>query len=379
MRAMRFQAVSLFHFALVSAAVLLNSNNTHADTVYVWSNDDTIKRFDASGVYSLVLVSDLEVGANGHAGLALDNVGNLYVGAPAHSSIFRFSPDGTSSMIGYIDSVSGLAFDNAGVLYVTSPNWTGIGRPYWGPGYGLKVSTNTYATTNLSYPLNLCFDSAGTIYVANADYPPGMYPANSIENFSTNFTYLGSFATNLNNPWGLAFDDGGNLFVSNSGTNGTLSNTILRFTKDGVASTFANASNGLNSPRGLAFDSVGNLYVANYGNGTIDKFTPNGISSVFASGLNGPTSIAIFPGLHLWSAQPIKLANPKTQLNRSFQFDLVGNPGLAFKVMSTTNASLPMSDWAMIGSATETTPGLYQFADPLATNGVKCFYRVLGR
>src|SRR6266566_4284372 len=136
-------------------------------------------------------------------------------------------------------------------------------------GY-FDLSTN-YSQLHLSYPINLAFDRTGNIYVANSVFPffnPGPY-TNTIEKFSTNFVNLGSFATGLNKPWGLAFDISGNLYVANSGTNGGLKNTIVKFTADGVRSTFATASSGLSSPQGLAFDSGGSLYVANSGSGTI--------------------------------------------------------------------------------------------------------------
>jgi hypothetical protein len=287
-------------------------------------------------------------------------------------------------LIGYIDSISGLAFDSTGNLFATIPNYTEILKLDYGQGYGYYFGASTnYSQSHLSYPINLAFDSVGNIYVANNTNAnpysflssPSPYD-NTIEKFSTNFTDLSTFATSLNNPSGLAFDSGWNLFVANSGTNGSLKNTIIKFTTGGVSSTFATASNGLNSPQGLAFDSAGNLYVANSGNGTIEKFTPDGTGSVFASGLNSPTSIAIFPGLKLWSATTIKLANPKTMPSGVFQFDFIDNAGLAFTVLGTTNVSISLTNWTALGGITEVSPGQYQFTDPQATNNPQRFYRV---
>jgi len=117
--------------------------------------------------------------------------------------------------------------------------------------------------------------------------------------------------------------------------------------------------------------------VANYGDGTIRKFTADGSGSIFASGLNFPTSIAIFPGLNLWSATPILLKNPSIQTNGAFQFQLTENSGLAFMVLATTNASLPLTNWTSLGSVVEISPGSYQFADPHATNITERFYQVV--
>lgn len=380
---MKIRSKNFVQLPVLMAALFLNSINVHADTVYVWSNDGTIQKFATNGVGSLV--TNNISGWNGPVGLALDNVGNLYSGCPEDSSIQKFSPDGIGSLVGHIiDSVSGLAFDHAGNLCVTIPNYVEIDKLDYNLGYGyiLNGQSTNHSMANLSYPINLTFDNAGNIYVANGVYPfynPFPNPTNTIEKFSSNFTDLGTFATGLNQPWGIAFDNGGNLFVANSGTNGgldSLKNTIVKFTSDGVRSTFATAFSGLSSPQGLAFDSAGNLYVANSGNGTIEKFTPTGIGSVFTSGLSSPSSIAIFPGRNLWSAMPIKLNNPKMQPVGVFQFDFIDNAGLAFTVLGTTNASLNLINWTALGGTTEVSPGLYQFTDPPPTNNLQRFYRL---
>src|SRR5712671_2613271 len=115
---MKIRSKNCVQLTLALATLLLDSINAHADTVYVWSNDGTIQKFATNGVGTLV--TNNISGWNGPVGLACDNVGNLYVGCPGDSSIRKFSPDGTTSLIGYIDSTSGLAFDSTGDLYATS-------------------------------------------------------------------------------------------------------------------------------------------------------------------------------------------------------------------------------------------------------------------
>jgi sugar lactone lactonase YvrE len=350
--------------------------------VYVWNGDGTIQRFDENGVGSLFTTTNLS-GWNGPVGLALDNTGNLYAGVPGVSIIWKFKPDGSQTLIGYLDSISGLAFDGTGTLYATLPNYAEVGRCVYGQAWGypaIYYDMGPYSQTNLLYPVNMAFDESGKIYVANGQavpLDPTINPnTNTIERFTTDFKYLGSFATGLNNPWGLAFDGSGMLYVANSGTNGALANTIVKFNSAGVRSTFATSVNGLRAPRGLAFDSAGNLYVANSGNGTLRKFTPDGASSSFASGLSSPTSIAIFPGLKVWSAAPITLRHPKTLADNTFQFDLTENPGLTLNVLATTNLPLSSSNWSILGGAAEISPGNYQFIDSQATNTPQRFYRV---
>jgi sugar lactone lactonase YvrE len=375
------QSRTHIRFALAAAALLLSSVNTHADLVYVWCDDGTIQRFSASGAGSLFATNDLSAW-NGPVGLALDNVGNLYAGYPDGSTIWKFLPGGSrsSSSPGTVDSVSGLAFDHAGILFATLPNYVEICRLTYNLGYGYVLFTppgSNYTQANLSYPLSPAFDNAGNIYVANNTnastspfIPPTPYD-NTIQKFTSDLTPLGAFATDLNNPWGLAFDRSGNLYVASSGDE-----LVYRFTPGGYRSIFSYGISLLSNPRGIAFDSGGNLYVASAGNGTIVKITPGGTGSVFASGLSGPTSIAIFPGLNVWSATGINLSNPQTTSNGAFQFVFSDNPGLAFMALGTTNAAKPLTNWTMLGGVTEVSPGQYQFSDPQATNTVQRFYRI---
>jgi hypothetical protein len=90
-----------------------------------------------------------------------------------------------------------------------------------------------------------------------------------------------------NGPIDFAFDRFGNLFVSTeSGLVNDSSNVVLKFTPDGVGSTFA--ANLGNYPRGLAFNQGRQLFVAEVGenpsgpsNGDILKFNPDGTRSTF--------------------------------------------------------------------------------------------------
>lgn len=51
-------------------------------------------------------------------------------------------------------------------------------------------------------------------------------------------------------------------------------------------------------------------------------------------------------------------------------------PGVRFTVLGSTNLALPSSNWAVLGSTTETSSGQFQFADPLAGTLPQRFYRV---
>ena len=62
--------------------------------------------------------------------------------------------------------------------------------------------------------------------------------------------------------------------------------------------------------------------------------------------------------------------------NGSFQFTFTSSAGASFTTLATTNLSLPLSNWTVLGNVPETSPGQFQFNDPQATNSPQRFYRV---
>jgi len=174
-------------------------------------------------------------------GLAIDSSDNVFVmaltsGTNFASTIYKFTRGGVQSTFGSIPTPSqtfGVAFDEAGNLF----------------------AADTFNQTVFKFAP----DGARSVFVGPSAFVPDTGPA------------------------GLAFDRFGNLFVSTESRMLLIGNdTILKFTPEGVESTFAT---GLTYPRGLAFDTSGNLFVADVdgvGSGEILKFTPDGNRSVFA-------------------------------------------------------------------------------------------------
>ncbi|MBC8096167.1 MAG: hypothetical protein H7Y43_10170 [Akkermansiaceae bacterium] len=72
---------------------------------------------------------------------------------------------------------------------------------------------------------------------------------------------------------------------------------------------------------------------------------------------------------------PPQLINP-IATNGQFQFAFTNIASQPFTVLATTNLALPISNWTVLGLATEGPPGQFQFTDPQATNNPKRFYRV---
>ena len=69
-----------------------------------------------------------------------------------------------------------------------------------------------------------------------------------------------------------------------------------------------------------------------------------------------------------------RLFQPLWPGNGPFQFSFT-NPGSAvYEVLGTTNASLPVAQWSVLGLPTNSGGGLYRFTDLLATNHTQRFY-----
>jgi len=96
------------------------------------------------------------------------------------------------------------------------------------------------------------------------------------------------------------------------------------------------------------------------GSGLVWQFAPsNGVLSV----------VAVQPvSFNLTSSSQIS--------GGGFQLSFTNLPGLGFTVLGSTNLTLPVSEWIVLGAPVENPPGTYQFTDAQVTNSVTRFYRV---
>jgi DNA-binding beta-propeller fold protein YncE len=228
------------------------------------------------------------------------------------------------------------------MLYVTLTNNTIVTYDTTGNvGTTIAASKATFASTNLSGPRGLAFDTSGNLYAANygggtiskfnssgaflsqinsnLDGPFGLafdssgnlYAANNVDDtiskFNSSGVYQSNITSNLNRPFGLAFDSSGNLYAVNTGLGeppGAAANTISKFNSSG--GYVSNITTNLSNPYGLAFDSTGNLYAANYGNNTISKFNSSGayvsVGSIGSTNLSGPAGLAFDTSGNLYAA-----------------------------------------------------------------------------
>lgn len=73
---------------------------------------------------------------------------------------------------------------------------------------------------------------------------------------------------------------------------------------------------------------------------------------------------------------PIQLSGVPISSNGSFQLTFSNAPGSAFTLLTSSNVTLPLSNWTVLGPIPQIAPGQFQFNDPQASSNQQRFYRV---
>jgi hypothetical protein len=116
------------------------------------------------------------------------------------------------------------------------------------------------------------------------------------------------------------------------------------------------------------------LTIAGIANGVVSfAFTTNmGPARTAHINLLGKT-ISITQGL---IGTPPTLTGVQALSNGAIQFSFRNNPSASFTVLSTTNISLPLATWTVVGPATNISSDLFEFTSQPTTNDQQRYYTV---
>jgi len=322
---------SAARFNQPTALALDASNN-----LYVADNGNhTIRKVTPAGVVTTFVGAAGAIGTadgtgsaarfNEPTGIAFDSAGNLFVADSANGCIRKVTPAGVVTTFagnkgnpGFANGTgaaakfwepNAIAFDAAGNLFVAGGRNHCI-RKITPDAVVTTVAGSTLAgwldgtgaAASFSYPQGLCFDTAGNLYITDAELnstlrkmtPAGVVTTLAGQNgsYSVGSTNATGSAARFNRVQKLAVDTSGNVYAADNG------NFIVRkITPAGVVTTLAGTAgfpgtiDGIGpaarfqSISGATADSSGNLYVVD--SYKVRKITPTGTVSTIAGGTAG--------------------------------------------------------------------------------------------
>ncbi len=379
--------------------------------VYFADVGNVIKKWTLASNTVTKLVSS---GLNQPWGLAVDGAGNVYIADAGNNAIKkRIATSGTVTNLvsSGLAFPAGVALDGAGNVYIADTDNGAIKK--WTVA---NSKVTTLVSSGLNQPLGVALDAAGNVYIA--DSLNGAIKEWTVAN--SNVTILVS--SGLSFPAGLAVDGGGNVYIADAGS------AIYKWTSaNGNVTTLLS----LAQCYGAASDSAGNVYIAaKFGNNLIEElpyafvdptprleglaagsdalpvvlpatqnllppFAPTsdqswltitsaasgvvGFSFTANAGLSRTAHITLL-GQTIPITQsgvtPPTLTSAQMLANGACQFCFTNTAGASFTVLSTTDLSLPLSNWTVAGTASNTSPGQFQFTTQPITNGPQSYYIV---
>jgi hypothetical protein len=119
-----------------------------------------------------------------------------------------------------------------------------------------------------------------------------------------------------------------------------------------------------------------NVVVSNVtGNGTLGISIAAGTATDTAGNATPATApSATFTAIN---AIPFSVTGITLVSNGGFQFSFTNVAGAKFHILTSSNLLLPLSNWSVVGDASEGAPGHFQFASSPPGNGAPHYYRVL--
>jgi len=272
--------------------------------------------------------------------VALDSSGNVYIADTGNNVIRMVTAntgeittvagiggegypwnygDGGPATSAYLGNPSGVALDSIGNLYIADSSNNAIRKVTASTGTIATIAGGTYLAetaanngdggpaTNavLNYPQALTTDSAGNLYISDADGGRVRMVTAKTGIITTvagdgDYGYNGDGGLAINaevNASGLATDAAGNIYLSNqsntvrkvAAATGMITtvagNGFFNYNGDGISATVA----GLSDPQGIAVDGAGNIYIADSAHYRIRKVTYPGPAPTPSFSVEGGT------------------------------------------------------------------------------------------
>jgi len=286
-----------------------------------------------------------------------------------------------------------------------------------------NVSVNVgFLMANME-PLGVAVDAAGNVYASDQELF-------MIEEFTPGKSHATKLLDSLNSSGlgmsqGLAVDGSGNIYIADSG-NSTIQEISAA---NGSLSTLV--SSGLAFPYGVTVDASGNVYIADSYNDAVKELPhafvdptsklegmaaghdvlqavlpstanllpplaptsdqswltitgiTNGVVSFSFTANTGPArtahitllgqTVSITQGV---IGSPPTLTGPQMLSNGVLQFAFTNRQSASFTVLSSTNPSLPLSNWTVVGVASNIGASQFLFSLQPSTNAPQSFYTV---
>jgi hypothetical protein len=322
-------------------------NNTIRKTALIAGKWVTTTIAGLSGYAGIADGTNNDARFNQPAGIAIDNLTNLYVADSWSHTIRKIAPVGTNWVVTTIAGFagfngtndgfgsaarfflpSGIAVDSSGTIYVADTGNDTIrkivpsgsaGTVTTIAGLALQPGSNngTGSDARFSAPAGIALDNLNNLYVADAGnfiirqmtQSGGSWTVSTIAGFAGtrgNADGAGS-AASFGDPEAVCLDNSGNLYAAD-----TQSNTIRQVTFSGgvwnvatiagqpgiPGSTDATGTNALfYQPQALVADASGNLFIADTHNATIRRLTAGSWSSATIAG----SAASQLTGVRLWA------------------------------------------------------------------------------
>jgi sugar lactone lactonase YvrE len=301
--------------------------DTNNNNIKVYTSG-TLCNLSGSGTATYLDGTGTNPGFNTPTGLCIDLLGNIYVADSSNNRIRRIENDAFNSIrygsnAGYLDgtgvyssfnNLAGIALDNLGNLYIADSsnnrirklNNAGIVTTLAGSGAATYLDgVGTLAGFNT--PMGIAIDSLNNLYVSDTSnnrirkIVGGIVTTLAGSGAATFVNGLSNIA-GFNSPVGISLDSSNNIYVADT------NNHRIRMISNGLVSTYAGSGTatylddnsnlaGFFYPCGISINSS-NAYVADTSNNRIRKISGGIVSTIAGSGaatyLNALGTNAIF-------------------------------------------------------------------------------------